>query len=137
MVLAVIGALGDTRDMADWSLLRSALGRVDGSVRYTWKELDDLVGGLPASATKHRAWWSGDRPHVNAWRLAGFSVANLVPGQEVTFVRSRPRSKPGTAPATLVATTPPQVGTVKAPTLLLVTCVKEKLSAPAAARDLY
>src|SRR4051794_18069180 len=75
MVLAGIGALGDTRDMADWSLLRSALGRVDESVRYTWKELDDLVGGLPASATKHRAWWSGDRPHVNAWRL----VASVSP----------------------------------------------------------
>src|SRR4051794_250799 len=83
VVLAGIGALGDTRDMADWSLLRSALSRVDDSVRYTWNELDDLVGDLPASATQHRAWWSGDRPHVNAWRLAGFTVVNLVPGREV------------------------------------------------------
>jgi hypothetical protein len=48
-----------------------------------------LVGGLPPSATKHRAWWSGDRPHVNAWRLAGFTVTNLVPGREVTFTRNR------------------------------------------------
>ena len=86
---------------------------------------------------KHRAWWSGDRPHVNSWRLAGFTVANLVLGREVTFVRSRPRSEPGTASATMVGAADPQVGTVKAPTLLLVTCVKEKLSVPAAARDLY
>ena len=137
VLLAGIGALGDTRDMADWSLLRSALGRVDESVRYTWDELDALVGGLPASATKHRAWWSGDRPHGNAWRLAGFTVVNLVPGREVTFVRSRPRSEPGTASATMVGAAAAHVGTVKEPTLLLVTCVKEKLSVPAAARDLY
>ena len=130
-------ALGETQDMADWSLLRSALGRVDESVRYTWDELDALVGGLPASATNHRAWWSGDRPHVNAWRLAGFTVANLVPGREVTFVRSRPRPSPVTASATSVGAGAPRVGAVKAPTLLLVACVKEKLSVPAAARDLY
>jgi hypothetical protein len=123
--------------MADWSLLRSALGRVNESVRYTWDELDALVGGLPASATNHRAWWSGDRPHVNAWRLAGFTVANLVPGREVTFVRTRPRSTPGAGAATSGRTGAPQPDAVKAPTMLLVACVKEKLSVPAAARDLY
>ena len=138
MVLhAGVGALGETQDMADWSLLRSALGCVDESVRYPWDELDALVGGLPASATNHRAWWSGDRPHVNAWRLSGFTVANLVPGREVTFVRSRPRSRPVPDSATRVGAGAPQVGAVKAPTLLLVACVKEKLSAPAEARDLY
>ena len=123
--------------MADWSLLRSALGRVDESVRYTWDELDALVGGLPASATNHRAWWSGDRPHVNAWRLAGFTVANLVPGREVTFVRSRPRSRPVPNSATSAGAGAPQIGAMEAPTLLLVACVKAKLSVPAAARDLY
>jgi Family of unknown function (DUF6884) len=131
------GPLGKTLDMADWSLLRSALGRVDESVRYTWDELDALVGGLPASATNHRAWWSGDRPQVNAWRLAGFTVANLVPGREVTFVRSRPRPRPVMDGATSVGAGVPQVGALKAPTLVLVACVKEKLSVPAAARDLY
>ena len=123
--------------MADWSLLRSALGRVDESVRYTWDELDTLVGGLPASATNHRAWWSGDRPHVNAWRLAGFTVANLVPGREVTFVRSRPRSGPLPDSATSVGAGALQTSAARAPTLLLVACVKEKRPVPAAARDLY
>ena len=95
------------------------------------------MGGLPASATSHRAWWSGDRSHVSAWRLAGFTVANLVPGREVTFARTRPRTRPVTDSAISVGAGAPQVGAVKAPTLLLVACVKSKLSVPAAARDLY
>jgi hypothetical protein len=123
--------------MADWSLLSSALGRVGDSVRYTWDELDALVGGLPASATKHRAWWSGDRTHVNAWRRAGFTVTNLVPGREVTFRRitSQPASGAPSAPRVTAAASPATNATP--PTLLLVTCVKEKLPVPAAARDLY
>lgn len=120
--------------MADWSLLQSALGRVDESVHFTWDELDALVGGLPASATNHRAWWSGNRTHVNAWREAGFAIANLVPGREVTFVR-------GGAGSTSMALPPKgeavESGQTAVPTLLLVACVKEKLSRPAAARDLY
>jgi hypothetical protein len=94
--------------MADWSLLRRALSQVDQSVHFTWHELDALVGGLPASATNHRAWWSGDRSHVNAWRSAGFTVANLVPGREVTFVRIPTRPKAAADPAIRVpAAAPP------------------------------
>jgi hypothetical protein len=123
--------------MADWSLLGSALGRVERSVRYTWDELDALVGGLPLSATNHRAWWSGDRTHVNAWRQAGFTVTDLVIGQEVTFTRN------ATVTSTIAGSAPQSnVDTARAdeavtPTLLLVTCVKEKLAEPAAAQDLY
>lgn len=123
--------------MADWSLLRDALSRAGDSVRYTWDELDALVGGLPASATNHRAWWSGDRPHVNAWRSARFTLANLDPGREVTFRRTTSQSSspdPGPAMATPEA---PPVANPNAPTLLLVGCVKEKLAVPAPARDLY
>lgn len=128
---------GKLSRMADWSLLRSALGRVDRSVRYTWDELDALVGGLPASATKHRSWWSGDRPHVRAWRMAGFAVANLVPGREVTFVRTQAERSTdiAAAPATTRETAPPDQDAT--PAMLLVACVKEKLGTPAAARDLY
>jgi hypothetical protein len=64
-----------------------ALRRVDRSVRYSWAEFDALVGGLPASASRHRAWWSGDRTHVNTWRQSGFMVSDLILGESVTFVR--------------------------------------------------
>lgn len=86
-----------------------------------------MVGGLPASAERHRAWWSGDRPHVRAWRSAGYSIADLVPGEGVTFVRI--------AEPVQVARVPTEAGA--AADLVLVTCVKEKVARPAAARDLY
>lgn len=123
--------------MADWNLLRSALNEAGDSVRYTWDELEVLVGGLPASATNHRAWWSGDRPHVNAWRGAGFTVTSLVPGREVTFRRAG-TSTTATSTATPVSTEGDNLAAERQPpTLLLVACVKEKLAIPAAARDLY
>lgn len=66
---------------ADWSALRLRLGTAQ-SLRIPWDELDSLVGGLPASAHDHQAFWSGDRP---AWR--GFRTTNVRVGHEVTFVR--------------------------------------------------
>lgn len=124
--------------MADWRSLIDALDTADDSVRYAWDELDALVGGLPASATNHRAWWSGDRPHVNMWRGAGFTVTNLVPGREVTFKRTGTTTTP---PRTTTSPSSAQGDAVAAgdqtPSLLLVACVKEKLAVPAAARDLY
>lgn len=123
--------------MADWGLLRGALGKVERSVRYTWDELDDLVGGLPPSATNHRTWWSGDRTHVNAWRLAGFGVTDLVLGQGVTFVRHETSAEPVADYASVTPTETAHLDVSAVPTVLLVTCVKDKLSTPAAARDLY
>lgn len=117
-----------TRRMSDWGLLRSALDRVDESVRYSWAELEAIVGDLPASAANHRAWWSGDRTHVRAWRAAGFSAEDIVLGHEVTFVRS-------TCHADDAA--PVDRDSPGRPDLLLVACVKEKLATPAAAQDLY
>ena len=117
--------------MADWNLLRSALNSAGDSVRFTWDELDALVGGLPASATNHRAWWAGDRPHVHVWRSAGYSVRNLVLAREVTFTRG------GATSAVPAVTAESDAAPKASPTLLLVACVKEKLPSPAAARDLY
>ena len=39
-------------------------------------EIADLVGGLPASASEHQAWWSNSRSHPNtvAWLDAGWVV---------------------------------------------------------------
>ena len=128
--------------MADWSRLTRALAQVENEVCFTWDELDKLVGGMPASATNHRAWWSGDRSHVNAWRNAGFTVARLDQGHEVTFVRTTTqgsRAQPTRterADGGLPGEAGPH-GSHAASHLLLVTCVKEKLDRPAPARDLY
>src|SRR5882757_7434577 len=101
--------------MAQWSALSEVLKHGNDTVRFTWSELDRLVGGLPPSATKHRAWWSGDRAHVRVWRAAGYTLAELDPGRGVTFVRAfRPaalqqRSPSVTPPAATEDTVLPQI----------------------------
>lgn len=125
--------------MADWSLLRHYLGEVAESVRLTWPELDRLVGGVPPSAAAHRAWWSGDRPHVRAWRSAGFTITNLQMGREVTFVRTghAAPSRPSARAATPTPSARDHRPRTESADIVLVTCVKSKLSRPAPARDLY
>ncbi len=49
------------------------------TIHYRFGQLDDIVGGLPSSARRHRAWWSnegGSRSHVQsqAWMNAGYVV---------------------------------------------------------------
>jgi hypothetical protein len=122
--------------MPDWMSLTRRLAHVEQSLPLTWSELSSLVGGLPESATKHRAWWSGDRPHVRAWREAGFTVADLVPGREVTFVRQEQLQAPATHQEAHPVETEQETER-PAYDILLVTCVKAKLSRPSAARDLY
>ena len=73
--------------MSNWTLLTSHLGRITESVSLTFPELAAIVGGLPNSASKHRAWWSGDRTHVRAWKSAGFEISDLELGSRVTFSR--------------------------------------------------
>lgn len=128
--------------MARWTALQEVLdGAAGTSVRMTWPELNALVGGLPPSAARHRAWWSGDRAHVRVWRAAGYTVADLVLGRQVTFVRS-PRPDLASAAAGPAGLTGRRVsmaadGPAPYADLLLIGCVKGKLKTPAAARDLY
>lgn len=129
--------------MAQWGFLKDELSGVDTSVRLTWQELAEIVGQLPQSASRHRAWWSGDRTHVREWSSAGFTIANLQLGREVTFVRSSGgrvnAAEIGTVDAGARISVPSgeYVGSGDRSELLLVTCAKTKLAAPAAARDLY
>ena len=118
--------------MANWHPLRDALRDVEERRAFDWDELDALVGGLPASATKHRAFWSGAR---SGW--PGFTTTDVVPGRRVTFVRvgspeprvrhrpSRPDPSPG------------QVRSSDRPDIVLVGCVKSKRGHAAPAKDLY
>jgi hypothetical protein len=59
------------------------------SASFTFSELDQLIGGLPASAREHRSWWgntfSHNRPHALAWMATGRRVAELRMGEAVVF----------------------------------------------------
>jgi hypothetical protein len=58
-------------------------------VSFTFTELDELVGGLPASARVHRPWWgntfSHNRPHAMAWMSLGRRVSEVCLGDAVVF----------------------------------------------------
>jgi len=118
--------------MADWRPLGDALRNIEDRRAFDWDELDALVGGLPASATKHRAFWSGAR---SGW--PGFTTTDVVPGRSVTFVRvggPEPRARhrlSSTDPS------PAQVRSWERPDIVLVGCVKSKRDHAAPAKDLY
>ena len=120
---------------ANWGPLRAML---DGANTLTlhWDQLDRLVDGLPASATNHSAFWSGER---STW--PGFRTTDVVVGKSVTFVRidGAPAKRSAARPVT--ATSPVIAGqharSSDAADLVLIGCVKEKLDHPAAAHDLY
>ncbi len=124
---------------ADWSALTSYLRGQPETVTVSWRELEDVVGGMPASAIDYAAWWGGDRPHTRAWKAAGYEVLRRSPGASVTFRRvSAARARPSVLPSAhrpepeeLVRTAPSNGRVV------LVSCAKSKLSVPAAAKDLY
>jgi hypothetical protein len=131
----------NTGPVASWNALRVVLEEARAPVRMSWSELGRIVGGLPPSAVNYRAWWSGDRPHVRAWRAAGYTVVGLVLGEEVTFVRTGEPDPASRATHAAVDARPP-LHTLAGESgacadLLLVACVKTKLSVPATARDLY
>lgn len=61
----------------------------DEQVSLTFEEIDDIVGGLPSSARRHRPWWAntlvGARPHAYAWLGAGRRVSEVRLGRAVVF----------------------------------------------------
>jgi len=81
--------------VSKYSSLRRHLERETGpAVERTFDEIDDVVGGLPASARRYSAWWSNEREgtHVQAraWMDAGWRVANVNPltAKRVRFTRA-------------------------------------------------
>lgn len=46
--------------------LRRYLASAGHPVSLTFDEIGRLVGGLPPSAYRHRAWWSNSSSHVEA-----------------------------------------------------------------------
>lgn len=115
--------------MADWTPLRSLLAPVTDSITLRWDDLEALVGGLPRSAYDHSAFWKGAR---SGW--PGFSTANVRIGESVTFVRGGAPTAPTrrSLPLPVAQTEPSATADV-----ILIGCVKRKLSTAASAKDLY
>lgn len=79
-----------TRRSAHYERLTERLASAGAdSVTLPVDEIDDLVGGLPASAHKQASWWANNASHVQAraWMGPGFRVAAVDPGGAVRFVR--------------------------------------------------
>jgi hypothetical protein len=89
---------------ADWSRLTEYLSaQAGGQVTLSWTEFGRIVGGVPASATRHYPqWWHGDRSHARAWLAAGYTLGGVEPGRSVTFRRD------GSPPTAGRITTPRQ-----------------------------
>ena len=122
---------------AQWSRLTEYLRTAGDSITLTWDELDRIVGGLPASATDHQAFWSGDRPHSRAWQRAGFELDQVQRGRRVRLRRTGASPRVAPEPHHEAPRPAPTPSAPTRPNILLVACVKEKLPRPAAARDLY
>ena len=112
--------------MANWTPLREVLADVATEATFDWGDLDELVGGLPASAYQHAAFWKGAR---SGW--SGFKTSAVKVGESVTFVRI------AHSPSATPLPSHPPADRPGAPDILLIGCVKQKLGIPAAARDLY
>lgn len=122
---------------ADWYALTRYLNGSGDSVTLSWRELEDVVGGMPQSSIDHQAWWGGDRPHTRAWRAAGYQVATRTPGVEVRFVRVASDPPPRAEPAVPLAPSAQIVREGATARVILVSCAKQKTREPKPARDLY
>lgn len=68
--------------MSKYSALTQRLQRSgDRTIDLSFREVDDLVGGLPPSARYNRTWWgnsvSGARVQAQAWFAAGRIVEQV------------------------------------------------------------
>lgn len=63
--------------MGKYEPLRMFLAGQTADVELTFARISRLVGGLPPSSSRHRAWWANDASHVQAraWLQAGRRVA--------------------------------------------------------------
>lgn len=118
---------------ADWSELKRILAGVTDRLTLPWEDLERISGGLPPSAYDHPPYWKGMR---SGW--PGFTTTDVRVGHSVTFVRKPVTSKIRvdimTPTATsLSASRRPEI----AADVVLVGCVKSKLSKAARAKDLY
>ena len=68
--------------MAKYDSLKEFLEKERGSaIKMSFRDVDELVEGLPSSAYRRREWWANERDgrHVQAraWMSAGWSVDSV------------------------------------------------------------
>ena len=137
------------------SFLSSQRTPVGKSINLSFDEIGRIIGkSLPLSARKHRAWWSNqtdssNRPQAHAWLEAGFKVQIVTPKNgTVIFVKEREENTSfcasrsaarGENKITLPDTIEPSKLLLEngTDTIVLVSCVKSKRTAPCAAKEMY
>ncbi len=67
--------------------LVTAASHGQSTVRMSFAEVADMVGGLPTSAYRRRQWWAnGYLVQAKSWRCAGWRVCGIdLPGESVSF----------------------------------------------------
>jgi len=117
------------------------LGLHTTTLRMTYREIEGLVGPLPASAQNHRAWWANDKTHSHgtAWMGAGWLVDEVRLGHWVRFARHDRQSRSAEAGIPIAAhraALPDNLGSIKrspglvaspATTLLVLPCSSRKV----------
>jgi len=65
--------------MGKYDPLRDSLRAAPDDIEWTFDDVADLVGGLPASARDYPAWWGNEHTHVQsaAWLSAGYKVESV------------------------------------------------------------
>lgn len=130
--------------------------RAEPVVELNFDELDELVGGMPASARRHPAWWANSRTahnHARAWLDAERQASPRFNEGYVRFAWvSEPRTEDQPSDATVKARSETRSGSTVAPPrttmpltrdgglarrIGLVGCVKDKAAIARPARDLY
>jgi hypothetical protein len=126
--------------MARWSALTDFLATAPDLCLLSFEQVEEIVGPLPHTARTQRAWWSGDRPQVRAWRAAGFALDDVAVGRSVTLRRetpSHPAPEPSDAPGAEAPAEQARRLREDTPDVVLVSCSSRQGSRPTAARDLY
>ena len=63
----------------------------------TFREVEEILGGLPPSARRYRVWWSNYPNYVQSgrgWLAAGWKTAQVSMEEErLLFVRSKPEER--------------------------------------------
>jgi hypothetical protein len=107
------------RTMGKYESLTAFLqGRNLGEIRMTFKEIEKLIGApLPASARRHRAWWSNNRSNsviTYAWLEAGYRSGQVdMKGQRVVFQRETAPAEKTIPNESAETGLPPFFGTMK------------------------